>query len=882
VAVCVLVGVPVAQAAIPSSLKSSCTLKTPHPGFSYQFCDDGLPPTGGTTPNPGAVSAVPVPAKYSGYEGLPAKAGDAASVPGADGNGDVALDVDISIPTLPAPSGGYPVIAMMHGCCSGSKTSWEATSFDAGGELWHYSNAWFASRGYLVVNYTARGFVNGTNNGDKGSTGQTQLDSRRYEINDFQSLVGQIADDPFFDVDPQKVVVTGGSYGGGFSWMAFTDPKWTSPDGVDMQLAAAAPKYGWTDLVDSLVHSGRHSQDPNQLPAFDGSNSTSPIGFPKQSIVAALYASGKTGIPPGSAHTTFPPSVDDAMGCLQSSDPFETNPLCANALATTLPEFIDDRSAYYQNDFFAKVASDPTYRTPVFGAGTLTDPLFPPVEHLRMANRLQSIVPNYPIQQYFGDYNHFVQNKPKEWGDMCGSDHHVCNFSDYPGGDVNATPTDLFRTGVTTRLNRFVDHYAQPPGNPSAPQPNFDVTASLQICPQNAGGQAADEPGPTFTADSFPALTSGTLQVDMDGAQTTVNDASPNNHATNSDPVGNFAAAGGKCPVETQPAGPGVAVYDGEELNDEYTMIGATSVTISYSATTAQGLQLNSRLYDVLPNGTALMVDRGVRRVTSATGPVTYELHGNGWRFPPGHKIRIEIAQDDGPYIKPSNVPSSATITHVTLRMPVREETPYARPRGATPLRVPLVPAYKPCTGIPTSQHGQPLVFGSCTLPQLRSNRLTFGTPDANGKGAKSSGYVRYHAVPGDSSAPPNEADIQIAFELTDVRRKSDLSDYTGDVLLNQTLRLTDRHSGPGDNEPATVVASDFPIFPHCTATGDTTVGSTCQIATTANALVPGSVTEGRRSIWELGAIQVFDGGPDDDPASSPNDVFATEGVFVP
>jgi hypothetical protein len=45
------------------------------------------------------------------------------------------------------------------------------------------------------------------------------------------------------------VVTVGGSYGGGFSWMAFTDPKWDSPGGTDMQLAAAAPKYGWSDLV---------------------------------------------------------------------------------------------------------------------------------------------------------------------------------------------------------------------------------------------------------------------------------------------------------------------------------------------------------------------------------------------------------------------------------------------------------------------------------------------------------------------------------------------------------------------------------------------------------------------------------------------------------
>ena len=116
--------------------------------------------------------------------------------------------------------------------------------------------------------------------------------------------------------------MTGGSYGGGFSWMAFTDPIWKSPGGKDMKLAAAAPKYGWTDLVDSLVPTGRHSTNPNNLPAFDGSTSTSPLGIPKRSINAALYASGKTGIPPGGSHTTFPSKIDEAEVCLNSTDPF--------------------------------------------------------------------------------------------------------------------------------------------------------------------------------------------------------------------------------------------------------------------------------------------------------------------------------------------------------------------------------------------------------------------------------------------------------------------------------------------------------------------------------------------------------------------------------
>src|SRR5439155_11987231 len=127
-----------------------------------------------------------------------------------------------------------------------------------------------------------------------------------------------------------------------------------------MKLSATAPKYGWTDLVDSLVPTGRHFQTPDALPAFDGSDSTSPAGIPKKSIVSALFGTGSA----GTSHTTFPSYISEAFACLNSSDPFETNPLCSNTFSTTLPSFINDRSAYYQSDFFSKIASDPSYRVP--------------------------------------------------------------------------------------------------------------------------------------------------------------------------------------------------------------------------------------------------------------------------------------------------------------------------------------------------------------------------------------------------------------------------------------------------------------------------------------------------------------------------------------
>ena len=649
----------------------------------FRFCDDGTPDFGGTTANPTAAKAVAVPAAYQGA-GEPVKdAAAAVTVPGNAG-GNVALDVDVSLPdpgSTPMPAAGYPVIVMMHGCCSGSRSSWEDDSVDGGGERWHYNNAWFASRGYIVVNYTARGFVDGDGH---GSTGETQLDSDRFEINDFQHLVGQLADKGDLDpvtagvqkANPQRIAATGGSYGGGFSWMAVTDPVWHSPGGTSMRLAAAAPRYGWTNLLESLVPNGADPRDA--LPTTDPAKAGQPTGFPKRSIVTALYLSGKTGIPPGSSHTTFPPDIDAAEACLSSFDPPESNPLCTSTLATTLPRFLNERSAYFENGFFAGLRSGSIQPVPIFSAGTLTDPLFPPAEHRRMVERLKASVPNYPVQEYYGDYQHFEQNKAKEWGDVCGADRHVCRYADYPGGDLDQTPPGLAReVGATTRLNRFLDHYLQPPADPSPPTPARDVTASLQVCENYPRGAIADEPGPRFTAPSFLQLAPNSLTISAAGEQAAPNAVLPNPHAVHADPVGSTASNSSQCILEDSPngfasAGPGVATYDSDELPSDFTMIGRTRLTVLHSGI-GPVTQLNARLYDLAPDGTQVMVDRGVRRLTSAGGPTVLDLHGNGWRFRKGDRVRVEIAQDDDPYVKKSVQASTLMISSAKLELPIRE-----------------------------------------------------------------------------------------------------------------------------------------------------------------------------------------------------------------
>jgi hypothetical protein len=230
---------------------------------------------------------------------------------------------------------------------------------------------------------------------------------------------------------------------------------------------------------------------------------------------------------------------------------------------------------------------------------------------------------------------------------------------------------------VTTRLNRFVDHYARPSGDANAPQPAFDVTAELQVCDQNAAasGVAPDEPGQQFTAPTFAALAPNALTLDLPGSQVTTSTTGPNLHALHADPVYNQQANASKCVVETDAAGAGVATYDSQPLASAQTMIGATSVTANFAPNPVDGLELNARLYDVFPDGSAVLVDRGSRRISVAegqSGTVTFELNGNAWRFDPGHRVRVELAQDDEPSIAASTVPSSLALSGVRLRLPVR------------------------------------------------------------------------------------------------------------------------------------------------------------------------------------------------------------------
>src|SRR5438270_2008857 len=164
-------------------------------------------------------------------------------VPSFDGS---KLDVDLTLPRTGGPGVRHPLIVMLHGF-GNNKHEWESTDDQAdGADKWHWNGHWFAAHGYYVLTYTARGFRSDPADASwrpatpAGTSidvpsGTIHLKSREFEIHDSQWLAALVAA-AYPDVDPNAVAVTGGSYGGGESWLQASHADWTFPHTQDSTL----------------------------------------------------------------------------------------------------------------------------------------------------------------------------------------------------------------------------------------------------------------------------------------------------------------------------------------------------------------------------------------------------------------------------------------------------------------------------------------------------------------------------------------------------------------------------------------------------------------------------------------------------------------------
>jgi hypothetical protein len=193
------------------------------------------------------------------------------------------------------------------------------------------------------------------------------------------------------------------------------------------------------------------------------------------------------------------------------------------------------------------------------------------------------------------------------------------------------------------------------------------------------------------------------------------------------------------------------------------------------------------------------------------------------------------------------------------------------------------VPVSRQCgtAGNPANgQHSPPLGTPSCN-PPVALGVAHFG-PQA------SSGTTFISVVPGNQSTAANEADVNYAVNLSDIRNGSASgSDYDpnpsgADITFLHRWRITDLQNGPGGGTDAgTTTDLDFGVPVTCAATGGPE-GSSCNANTSANAVMPGAIKEGQRMNVQVFRTRVNDSGSNGIRGDGDDSLFGQQGVYIP
>ena len=527
----------------------------------------------------------------------------------------VPIDVNVAFPPEPAtgPDGNFPLVMMFHGY-GGSKIGLNSM------QRW-------LDQGYATFSMTARGFHGSCGNTASQTAdpagcaaGYIRLMDTRYEVRDAQEFAGRLVDEGL--VNPQQIGATGGSYGGGMSMAlgALNNRKmlpdgslvpWTSPNGVPMRIAAAAPGIPWTDLAYSLMPNG------STLDYVADAPYTGRTGI-KKSFVDGLYASGSgngdyapVGVDPDADITRWYQRIN-------AGEPYDGDPL----IADMLDEMTTHHSSYYIDHSIAP--------SPMLISNGWTDDLFPVDEALRFYNRTRTEHPGADISLFFLDYGH-------------------------PRGQNKPADTALLRDAE----NIWFDHYLRGNGG----EPFHGVRALTQTCPK-----AAPSAGP-FTAANWAGIQPGEVRIRRNAARTVAPTLGGNASTVGVtfDPI--FGQ--GACAQTPGDDLPGAATYRQVVPAGGFTMIGSATVVADITLPGATS-QLAARLLDVAPDGQQRLVARGHWRPQVSSEPIrqVFQLHPNAWEFPEGHTIKLELLPADSPAGRPSDGQQAVTVANMQLRLP--------------------------------------------------------------------------------------------------------------------------------------------------------------------------------------------------------------------
>jgi fermentation-respiration switch protein FrsA (DUF1100 family) len=521
------------------------------------------------------------------------------------------IDVDV---TLPAEGDGpFPTILLMHGL-GGTKTSFE----DAASKETGYTNWFFAQHGYAVVTPTARGFGAscGKPSMDSPGCGQgwTRLGDIRYEVRDYQTLLGQLVDEGV--VKPDAIGATGISYGGGFSTMlAFLKNRvrmpdgsyvpWTSPNGTPISLTAAWPRWMWSNGESIFARNGR------------GSWSRSPSGVTVQSYAGVIFA------------VAFGGNVAPTDGDISTDITLWKQQLDQGTFGSGVQATLDNA---FENHGVAGLTPVTGGPSPLLIQSGWTDALFPVGQALAAYNAARKANPAAPVALQLADSGH--------------------------GPGVNH-PTDIAAFDVQG-LGFFDAWLKGSAGEKPAPG---SVTAYSMVCPATkpAGG------GP-FKAPSFGRLARGSVRLSAGSRKLKI--TSKGGSAALATSVTGAAAPGAMC-NELKPDTSSKALV--QKASRGVTLLGQPVIT-GHAAVKGRYGQIDARVWD-RKGGKQRLITRGVYRLKDdEKGKFTFTLDGNGWKFARGHRIVVELLGRDAPTYGASPTAFSATLTDVRVRLPVRDK----------------------------------------------------------------------------------------------------------------------------------------------------------------------------------------------------------------
>ncbi len=543
----------------------------------------------------------------------------AERVPTWDG---LPLDVDVTLPPTGEPP--FPTIVMLHGL-GGTKTDFEApTPAGTSNSTFDYNNVFYALRGYLVVNYSARGW--GDSCGVPASrtpdcaTGWIRLADQRWEVRDTQHLMGVLVDDGL--ADPRALGVTGVSYGGGQSLQLAaqrdeirgTDGRlapWRSPAGRRLRLAASWPRWPWSDIAASLVPNGRFRDDRVRSIG----STQHPIGVEKDS-----YATGLLFLAEATAFLAEP-NVDPTSDLrtwkmvLDEGEPYGT----------------EVRAVLFElKDFHSPIPLLRRRRpAPLLLLSGFTDDLFPASQALRVYLALRRR--DAPVTLQLGDIGHArAQNKLDEY-----------RYFNAEGA-------------------QFFDAYLRRSGTPPASR---SVTVFTQTCP------LAVPAGGPFSAPTWEDLATGSFELGDAAPQTVTSGGGDPTVAIETDPI-----IGAICARFPATDAPGTAVYT--RPSPGILLMGQPTLTARVRTRGPFG-QLVGRLWHVDPGGQQALVARGVYRLRpDQRDRIVFQLEGNAYEFPAGHTVRFELVGSSVPTFRKSNGDFTVTVSDATITLPTRAGSP--------------------------------------------------------------------------------------------------------------------------------------------------------------------------------------------------------------